>query len=306
MAGLAIQAVSLRLAIRSRRLEREGLFRPTILVGIRFLATIGVWAGLAAFDDEAIRIAGLAAAILVADVAVMFPLLRFALGIPFRDVRRIWVMQFAGSLVAWVVVFGIASVCLGVAEIPNSSMSPNIRGFHVVETLPGGHHLVIAANTPGDESAIPPGKPSGSLVAETYEYTERPRPTRQADVFLWNKTIKPQRWDAVVFSHANRPEDKFVKRLVGLPGEQIEIREGMVWVDGQQLEPPAKLGPIRYLPGLDSPQEQWVLGPDECFLLGDNTEHCADSRYFGPVRLNEVRGVVTAIYWPPARWRENP
>jgi signal peptidase I len=291
-------------------IRRAGRARVTLLVGIRFAGTVAVWAILAALCDEAAGVAGLATAAVGADVALTALLVRLLFGGPARAAMRTWARQFAGGVAAGLVMLVAGGTCLGAGYIPNSSMSPNIRGYHAVESLPDGTHLVVACNTPGDSGGIPAGQPSGAIVAETYEYREVPRPAGHdfpADRLVWNKMRTPRRWDAVVFSYPDQPGDKFVKRLVGLPGERLEIRDGAAWANGQRLVPPARLGPLRYTAVPRSGHEgAWVLGPRECFLLGDNTEHCSDSRDRGPVPVRMIAGVVEVIYWPPGRWREQP
>jgi signal peptidase I len=193
-------------------------------------------------------------------------------------------------------------------------MSPNIRGYHVVELLPDGNHLIIAANDPNDPRQIPAGERSGAIIAETYEDREVPRPakhTHAPDRFVCNKTKFPERWDVVVFKHPENPGMMYLMRLVGLPGERIEIRDGAAWVNGGRLDPPTRLGPIRYVsgqdaPGVEAPPFEVTLGPDEYLMLGDNSTRSADSRHFGPVKRNLIVGVADLIYWPPARWRIRP
>jgi signal peptidase I len=192
-------------------------------------------------------------------------------------------------------------------------MSPNIRGYHVVEVLPDGNHLIHAANAPGGER-VPVGEPSGAIVAETFEYRVTTRPatyTHTADRFICNKTKFPERWDAAVFKYPREPAILYVKRLVGLPGETIAIHDGAVWVNGDRLTPPERLGPIRYesefhLPGEEAREFAVTLGPDDYFMLGDNTNKSADSRMWGPVKRELIVGVADLIYWPPARWRIRP
>src|SRR4029077_4227275 len=118
---------------------------------------------------------------------------------------------------------------------------------------------------------------------------EVPRPakhTHPADRILCNKTKFPERWDVAFFKYPLDPTIRYVKRLVGLPGEHLEIHDGAVWINGEKFKPPERLGPIRYTASAqgdrDNPLFDITLGPDEFFVLGDNTQHCADSRMWGP------------------------
>jgi signal peptidase I len=226
-----------------------------------------------------------------------------------------WVAHlFAGGITGYILVLGMR-MCVEAFIWPNSSMSPNVRGYHVVETLPDGSHLIHAANPPDEQPpAIPPGAPSGAIVAETYEYREAPRPARHThgpDRFLCNKTKAPKRWDVLAFHYPKDPTLKYIKRLVGLPGEQLVIRDGAVWINGERLAPPAALGPIRFqteaeVLGTGADEAALTVGPDEYYVLGDNPNRSADSRVWGPVKRDLIIGVVDVIYWPPSRWRLNP
>jgi signal peptidase I len=125
--------------------------------------------------------------------------------------------------------------------------------------------------------------------------------------------LKPKRWDAVVFRYPLEPDLIYVKRLVGMPGEEIDIRDGGVWINGLRQEPPAHLGPLRFV-RVDEmlavfpqqPQLPVRLGPDEHFVLGDNTNSASDSRVWGAVPRSHLLGVADVIYWPLARWRTFP
>jgi signal peptidase I len=97
-----------------------------------------------------------------------------------------------------------------------------------------------------------------------------------------------------------RPEREVVKRVVGLPSEHVRLVGGRLEVDGRRLpEPYAAAGP----PLGDLVELDLTLGDDELAVLGDSRRHSTDSRSFGPVRLDEVVGVVRFAYWPPRRLR---
>jgi signal peptidase I len=288
---------------------RPKVGRAIATVVVRLVAAVAIWFALSSRFEDVAGPLGLLAVAVIVDVTLTFLLISRLAGRPLRGRTRRLLIRSAGGLAVTLFMFGAAGTCLGMNYIPNSSMSPNIRGYHDVEPLPDGTHLVVAANTPGDWG-ITPGRPFGAIVAETYEYRVVPRPetyTAPADRFLWNATRRPERWDAVVFSYPDRPGDRFVKRLAGLPGERVAVHDGAVWVDGERLSPPARLGPIRYsASALRDGSASWDLAGDECFLLGDNTDHCSDCRDRGPVPRANIHGVVEAIYWPPGRLRLDP
>lgn len=85
---------------------------------------------------------------------------------------------------------------------------------------------------------------------------------------------------------------RYVKRVIGLPGETVTIQEGQVYVNGNRLAEP-------YLSAALTPKNvSQSLGKDEYFLLGDNREASSDSRSFGPVERRFISGVGLAIVWP--------
>lgn len=105
----------------------------------------------------------------------------------------------------------------------------------------------------------------------------------------------PARGDMVLFQHDDVP-DYFVKRIIGLPGEDVLVISGRVAINGKYLpEPYATQAIIREWPTLVT------LNADEYFLMGDNRAHSEDSRDIGPVRLQDVKGKVAAIIAPRAR-----
>lgn len=101
----------------------------------------------------------------------------------------------------------------------------------------------------------------------------------------------PKRFDVVVFRYQREENRLYAKRIIGLPGETVQIIEGEVYIDGSKLEEPGEyeeiLNPGRaILPA--------TLGEDEYFLLGDNRNHSADSRSFdiGNVKRDALIGRV--------------
>jgi len=112
----------------------------------------------------------------------------------------------------------------------------------------------------------------------------------------------PERGDIVVFETPDEAVERcgaggtFVKRLIGLPGDTIAQRRGVLRVNGAPLEESyVNGGPA----GLDFPER--TLGADEYFMMGDNRGQSCDSRQWGPVSRDDLIGPVFAVYWPPTR-----
>ena len=94
----------------------------------------------------------------------------------------------------------------------------------------------------------------------------------------------------------------FIKRVVGLGGETVEIRDGDVFIDGSKLDEPyvfaAKPGDPSQPTTVPSVEERWVIPADEVFLMGDHRSNSADSRTFGPVPKEQIIGRAWLRYWP--------
>lgn len=111
----------------------------------------------------------------------------------------------------------------------------------------------------------------------------------------------PQRGEVAVFNAPNVSSDEppYIKRVIGLPGDTIEIKDMMVYVNGQQLNEPYINEPCELRMCGDN---SWTLGPDEYFFMGDNRNHSRDSRVFGGVKRERIIGEALIRYWPPVDW----
>lgn len=126
-------------------------------------------------------------------------------------------------------------------------------------------------------------------------------PTLENDQYLMVNKLdyrlrEPQRGDIVVFRDPHDGKRKLIKRIVGLPGEILEIRSGQVFVSGRRLDEP-------YLadPGLSS-QPPIPIPDDSYYLLGDNRNNSSDSRNWGALPKSEIVGKAWLSYWPPRLW----
>jgi len=89
---------------------------------------------------------------------------------------------------------------------------------------------------------------------------------------------------------------KFVKRVIGLPGDTVRERNGVVSVNGRRLSEPYVAVGHR-----DRESGAWHVPAGSYFLLGDNRAESCDSRTFGPVPKRDIVGRVFLVYWPPSR-----
>ncbi|MFA5367427.1 MAG: signal peptidase I [Dehalococcoidia bacterium] len=106
---------------------------------------------------------------------------------------------------------------------------------------------------------------------------------------------EPQRGDVVIFTHPLDPERTLVKRVIGLPGEHIEITDSIVYIDGSQLLEP-------YVKGTTSPLSNTEVPPGCYFVMGDNRQSSSDSRSWGPLPEDNIIGRAWLLYWPLEDW----
>lgn len=110
---------------------------------------------------------------------------------------------------------------------------------------------------------------------------------------------EPGRGDIIVFRFPNNPKEDFIKRIVGLPGDNIELQNGQFLINGEPLE--ELFGTI---PTTSS--GMWSMGQEEYFVVGDNRANSSDSRSWGPLGRQAVIGKAWLIYWPPKEWSVAP
>ncbi|MDR1481723.1 MAG: signal peptidase I [Synergistaceae bacterium] len=107
--------------------------------------------------------------------------------------------------------------------------------------------------------------------------------------------IEPKRGQIIVFKYPVDPQRDFVKRLIGLPGDTVEIREGRVFINSREIAEPYVQHPDNFS------MAPKVVPDNSYFCLGDNRANSQDSRFWGFVRDDFVRGPAVFRYWPPSR-----
>lgn len=106
----------------------------------------------------------------------------------------------------------------------------------------------------------------------------------------------PERGDIVIFEPpVDDPEKPYIKRVIGLPGETVEVREGNVFIDGVELNEPYIDDGITEC---GSGNCRDTVGEGEVFVMGDNRQNSSDSRGFGPVDVDSIIGKAWITYWP--------
>jgi signal peptidase I len=193
------------------------------------------------------------------------PLGRIAPGLP-RGVRVVldWIFTIGGAII---IVLALKAWVVNPYRIPSSSMEPTLH---------------CARPALGCEARF-----SDRVLANRFIYRFR----------------QPKRGEIIVFQTPPAAKLRcgaggtFVKRLVGLPGEQVSERDGIVSINGQQLDEPY-IQPARRD---HEPPRSWRVPKGEYFFMGDNRSQSCDSRVWGSVPRANLIGEVFFVYWPPNR-----
>ena len=126
-------------------------------------------------------------------------------------------------------------------------------------------------------------------------------------------TVK--RLDVVVFKYPEEPERDFIKRVIGLPGETVELRAKKVYINGRALDEPyvhflesaGHGGEAAEVTSFDVRERYGpvTVPPDQYFVMGDNRDNSQDSRYWGFLRRDYIKGRALVIYWSYESGRED-
>ncbi len=151
-----------------------------------------------------------------------------------------------------------------------------------------------------------------TFVAQPYKVQQQSMEhTLEPDQYVLVDKLTPRfdaykRGDVVVFTPpidwARQDDTPFIKRVIGIGGETVEIRDGEVLIDGVPLDEPyvfaAAEGDPPQPTTASSDEERWLIPAGEVFLMGDHRSNSADSRMFGPVGVEQVIGRAWLRYWP--------
>lgn len=105
-----------------------------------------------------------------------------------------------------------------------------------------------------------------------------------------------QRGDIIVFHYPVDPNQELIKRVIGLPGDRINVQNGVVSVNGQALNEP-------YIAAAPAYSGEWLVPDGNLFVLGDNRNDSSDSHSWNYLPLDQVVGKAVVIYWPPSFWK---
>ena len=106
---------------------------------------------------------------------------------------------------------------------------------------------------------------------------------------------KPERGDIIVFHFPVNPKEDLIKRVIGLPGEEVVVKDGRVYINGTALEE-------SYIASAPAYTAQWSVPEGYLFVLGDNRNDSSDSHTWGLLPLDDMVGKAVLVYWPITDW----
>ena len=181
--------------------------------------------------------------------------------------------EFLEAVILALVVFLVVQTTIQNFKVEGSSMYP---------TLQGGQYLLV--------NKLVYFRVDQERLSRVVPFWKVERPEERFAIH------PPQRGEVIVFHFPRDPSRDFVKRVIGVPGDEVEIRQGAVYVNEVKLEEP-------YLEARDvSNYERLRLNEKEYFVLGDNRPSSNDSRSWGVVPEDHILGKAWFVYWPPSKW----
>ena len=322
VASFLLWAWCLRWGLRWAKMERVTWRCVLIVTAVVTLIQCAVVIGLLYASTNNPLIADqLAIVKLLANVLIpVIVIMRFFKAPFFRSLQA-WLPTLAGNVITVVLaLFVLQPFIVEAFTSPTNAMAPTILGNH-------WRGSCLKCGNPAYCSPIPleyrTSDPPTMICKDNFHIiqpTDYVGTTFAADNFLVTKFLKPKRWDVIAFHPPDEPTTIYAMRLVGLPGEEITIKEGHVWANGKQLIPPDAISGIRYqneMEGWDqelwgSPARPAQLTEGEYFVLGDFSPQSRDSRLWeqttaghNPFAVPEanILGVITHTSWPPERWQ---
>lgn len=123
----------------------------------------------------------------------------------------------------------------------------------------------------------------------------------EGDFVMVNKLAykigSPERGDVIIFHYPPDPDrEPYIKRVIGLPGDNVQVQNGTVYINDEPVQEPYISAPPAYT-------GEWTIPEDTVFVLGDNRNHSSDSHNWGTVPIENVIGKALVVYLPVAHWQ---
>ncbi len=195
--------------------------------------------------------------------------------------KSLWREYVEAIIIAVILAFTIRVFLVQAFKIPSGSMIPSLQiGDHIlVNKLAYG--LQIPQDCEFEASLLPVTCYSSTMLVE-FE--------------------KPKRGDIIVFRYPEDEHKDFIKRVIGLPGDTIHIRNKLVYVNGEpfQDKPFTQRVDPGIIDGRINPRDNFgpiTVPPDSYFVMGDNRDQSLDSRFWGYVQEHKIKGRAFLVYW---------
>jgi signal peptidase I len=130
---------------------------------------------------------------------------------------------------------------------------------------------------------------------------------KNGEYLMANKLLyrfsEPQRGDVIIFKYSETQD--FIKRIIGIPGDSVSIKDGKIYINGNLLDESNYLSDTVYTSGGDAIAEGQTItvGENEYFVCGDNRPHSSDSRTFGTITKDKIKGKAWIVYLPLSEFR---
>jgi signal peptidase I len=120
---------------------------------------------------------------------------------------------------------------------------------------------------------------------------------------FWNWFATPSRGTIYVFKYPEDRKRDFIKRIIAVPGDTVDIKTGVVYVNGSPVDEPYVVKKDQYTlrPNEFYPEVPFIVPPDRYFALGDNRPSSQDGRFWGYVPAHDIHGPAFFRYWPLTR-----
>lgn len=243
------------------------------LIGLLLLVLLYAWS-LAARAMPGFLPASLLAILLISTWVAM---LRNAYQPTRNPKARVWMWTVIGMLLLLISTWSMTRAIVRPFKIPTGAMSP---------TLQGRTKLASGEERPGDHLFV-------DLTA--YWFTS----PKRGDVVVF-------RTDGIALMNEEQWGQYYVKRVVGLPGDRLSVKEEKLCLNGQPLKDPAifktlSCPPLEVRGNMLTEGKEIEVPANSFFVMGDNRANSFDSRFWGSVPANNVVGRATKIYWPAKR-----
>jgi signal peptidase I len=155
----------------------------------------------------------------------------------------------------------------------------------VLETLVLSVVLFVSINLVSARIRVDGASMEPTLVSGEYVVVSR----------LSYRLGSPKQGDIIVFHFPRDPQEEYIKRVIGLPGDEVDVKDGSVYVNSQPLDED-------YLKVKTNYNGVWKVPEGQLFVLGDNRNNSSDSHDWGTVPMDYVVGKAILVYWPPPSW----